>query len=63
MKAELPRKARVSRWDGANVGALPRVSWGDEAIDGVYHVSQGGNQGEFRDDRASMWASPCEFRS
>ena len=29
---------------------------------GLHHVSQGGNQGEFRDGGASMWASPCEFR-
>ena len=29
---------------------------------GLHHVSQGGNQGEFRDGGASVWASPCEFR-
>ena len=28
----------------------------------LHHVSQGSIQGEFRDDRASVWASPCEFR-
>ena len=28
---------------------------------GLYHMSQGGNQGEFWDGGASMWASPCEF--
>ena len=28
----------------------------------LYHVSQGGKQGEFRDGGASVWASPCEFR-
>ena len=26
VEAGLPRKARVSRWGGASVGALPRVS-------------------------------------
>ena len=29
---------------------------------GLHHVSQGGNQREFRDGGASVWASPCEFR-
>ena len=28
----------------------------------LHHVSQGGNQGEFLDSGASVWASPCEFR-
>ena len=28
----------------------------------LHHVSQGANQGEFRDGGASVWASPCEFR-
>ena len=28
----------------------------------LHHVSQGGNQGEFRDGGASVWASPCEFQ-
>ena len=28
----------------------------------LHHVSQGSNQGEFRDGKASVWASPCEFR-
>ena len=28
----------------------------------LHHVSQGGNQGEFRDGGASVSASPCEFR-
>ena len=27
----------------------------------LHHVSQGGNQEEFRDDGASVWISPCEF--
>ena len=28
----------------------------------LHHVSQGGNQGEFRDGGASVWASPCESK-
>ena len=28
---------------------------------GLHHVSQGGNQEEFGDGGASVWASPCEF--
>ena len=28
----------------------------------LHHVSQGSNQGEFRNGGASVWASPCEFR-
>ena len=28
---------------------------------GLHHVSQGGNQREFRDGKASVWASPYEF--
>ena len=28
----------------------------------LHHMSQGGNQGEFRDGGASVWASPYEFR-
>ena len=28
----------------------------------LYHVSQGGKQGDLRDGGASVWASPCEFR-
>ena len=27
----------------------------------LHDVSQGGNQVEFQDDEASVWASPCEF--
>ena len=30
-------------------------------IMGFHHMSQGGNQGEFRDGGASVWASSCEF--
>ena len=28
----------------------------------LHHVSQVGEQGEFRNGGASMWAPPCEFR-
>ena len=28
---------------------------------GLHHVSQGSNQGEFRNGGASMWVLPCEF--
>ena len=52
----------MSRWGGASVEASPRVSRGGEASDRAHHVSQKGNQGEFRDGGASMWTSPYEFR-
>ena len=29
---------------------------------GLHHVSQGGNQGEFRDGETSVWTLPCEFQ-
>ena len=42
MKAGLPKKAKVSQewpwmswWDGANVGASPRVSRGGKASNGI----------------------------
>ena len=37
----------------------PRVV---KLVMGLYHVSQRGNQWEFRDGGASAWALPYEFR-
>ena len=34
----------------------PRVV---KLVMGLHHVNQGGNQGEFQDGEASVWASPC----
>ena len=34
---------------------------GMDLVLGLHHVSQRGNQGEFGDGGASIWASPCEF--
>ena len=33
-----------------------------ELVFGLHHVSFGSDQGKFQDGRASVWASPCEFR-
>ena len=37
----------------------PRVV---KLVMGFHHMSQGGNQGEFRDGGACVWASPYELR-
>ena len=75
VEAILPKMARVSQewpwmtrewpwvsmWGRASVGASSRMSQVVKLVMELYHVSQGGKQGEFRDSRASVWASPCEY--
>ena len=39
------------RWDGASVGASPRVSWGGEASDGASRPKM--QEGEVRDGTSS----------
>ena len=71
VEAELPGMARVSqewpwvsRWGRVELvlGLHQECPGVVKLVMELLHVSQGGKQGEFRDGRASVWASPCEFR-
>ena len=51
----------MSWWGEASIGTSARVSRGGEASDGASPCESRGNQKEFQDGGASVWASPCEF--